>query len=144
MHLKLKQPVSEVQFALAQAAWAAFRAPTPESWAAFLRYETSALPFLRPAILRHLEEYPAPRTGLTRTEAFILEMVYTGACHADGAVPFVRREGGSAFMGDWSFWRILDALTHGAAPFLTGMRFPLSRPHSAKRTAPPISAANSS
>jgi len=60
MHLKLKRPVTKLQFALAQGAWNAFRSETPQDWTAFLRYETSALPFLRPAILRHMEEFPAP------------------------------------------------------------------------------------
>jgi len=124
MHLKLKQPVSAMQFTLAQAAWAAFRSPTPEGWAAFLRYETSALPFLRAAILRHLEEFPAPVSGLTRTERFILEMVYTGACTPVALFHFFEEEEEAPFMGDWSFWRILDALAHGAAPFLAGMRLP--------------------
>ena len=128
MHLKLKQPVSAVQFTLAQAAWAAFRSPTPESWAAFLRYETSALPFLRSAILRHLEELPAPVSGLTRTERFILEMIYTGACTPVALFHFFEEEEEAPFMGDWSFWRILDALAHGAAPFLTGMRLPYFSP----------------
>lgn len=128
MHLKLKQPVTAMQFTLAQAAWAAFRAPTPERWAAFLRYETSALPFLRSAILRHLDELPAPGSGLTRTERFILEMIYTGACTPVALFHFFEEEEEAPFMGDWSFWRILDALASGAAPFITGMRVPYFSP----------------
>jgi hypothetical protein len=128
MHLKLKQPIRAAQFTLAQAAWAAFRGPTPERWAAFLRYETSALPFLRAAILRHLEELPAPVSGLTRTERFILEMIYTGACTPVALFHFFEDDEAAPFMGDWSFWRILDALAHGAAPFLTGMRLPYFSP----------------
>lgn len=119
-HLKLRKPVSEMQYALSQGAWAAFRAPSPETWASFLRYDTSALPFLRPAILRHMEEYPAPGTGLTRTEAFILEMIYTGHVTPVAIFHLFEENEEAAFMGDWSFWRILDALGEGAAPFITG------------------------
>ena len=127
-HLKLKQPVAELQYGLAQAAWAAFRETSPQSWAALLRYDTAALPFLRSAILRHLEEYPAPVTGLTRTEAFILEMIYTGTA-TPLALFHVFEEGEEApFMGDWSFWRILDALAQGAAPFITGLALPSFSP----------------
>ena len=93
-----------------------------------LRYETCALPFLRYAILRHLEELPAPISGLTRTERFILEMIYTGACTPVALFHFFEEEEEAPFMGDWSFWRILDALAHGAAPFLTGMRLPYFSP----------------
>lgn len=122
MHLKLKQPLSELQFALAEAAWTAFRSSTPESWVALLRYDTSTLPFLRPAILRHLEEYPAPGTGLTRTERFILEMIYTGAATPLALFQLFEENEEAPFMGDWSFWRILDGLSAGAAPFVTGVR----------------------
>jgi hypothetical protein len=119
-HLKLRKPVTEMQYALAQGAWSAFRAPSPESWASFLRYETSALPFLKPAILRYMEEFPAPGTGLTRTEAFILEMIYTGHVTPVAIFHLFEENEEAAFMGDWSFWRILDALGEGAAPFITG------------------------
>lgn len=122
MHLKLKRPISELQYGLAQAAWTAFRSETPQGWAALLRYDTSALPFLRPAILRHLEEFPAPVSGLTRTEAFILEMVYTGHSTPVGIFALFEDEEEAPFMGDWSFWRILDSLAGGAAPFLTGFQ----------------------
>lgn len=122
MHLKLKRPVSELQFGLAQAAWAAFRSPTPESWVSLLSYDTSALPFLRSAILRHLDEYPAPRSGLTRTETFILDMIYTGTATPVALFHFFEENEEAPFMGDWSFWRILDQLSAGAAPFVTGMR----------------------
>ena len=121
-HLKLKRPVSAFQYALAQGAWAAFRNPTPESWASFLRYDTSALPFLRPAILRHMEEFPAPHSGLTRTEAFILDMIYTGNCTPLAIFHLFEEDEEAPFMGDWSFWRILDSLAEGAAPFVTGFR----------------------
>ncbi len=121
-HLKLKRPVSPLQFALAQSAWSAFRSSTPEAWSALLHYDTAALPFLRPAILRHMEEFPAPASGLTRTEAFILEMVYTGHVAPMRIFQLFQEEEEAAFMGDWSFWRILDDLAYGAAPLITGLR----------------------
>ena len=127
-HLKLKQQVSEMQYALSQAAWDAFRSATPEAWVALLRYDTSAMPFLRPAILRHMEEYPAPATGLTRTERFILEMIYTGICTPLALFHLFGENEEAPFMGDWSFWRILDSLAQGAAPFVTGLRFPAFSP----------------
>jgi hypothetical protein len=115
-----------MQFALSQAAWGAFRSPTPESWAALLRYDTAALPFLRPAILRHLEEYPAPVTGLTRTERFILEMVYTGIATPMALFHLFAENEEAAFMGDWSFYRVLEDLAFASEPLVRGLpdRFP--------------------
>jgi hypothetical protein len=123
MHRKLKRPVRPAQYSLAQAAWDAFRAPTPERWSSLLSYDTAALPFLRPAILRHMEEYPAPASGLTRTEAFILEMVYTGIASPLRIFQLFQEEEEAVFMGDWSFWRILDDLAYGAAPLVTGLQY---------------------
>ena len=128
-HLKLKQPVSEAQFQLAQSAWAAFRSATPESWAALMRYDTSALPFLRPAIMRQLEELPDAHTGLTRTETFILTMIQEGARTPAELFAHFEEHEEAPFMGDWVFWRILDALAAGAAPFVAGLRLKQFSPH---------------
>jgi hypothetical protein len=121
MHLKLKQPVSAAQLDLAQAAWAAFCAPSPERWAALLRYDTTPLPFLRSAILRQLEEFPG-LSGLSRTEAFILRSVRRGI--ADPATLFAAYQDAeeARFMGDWSFYALLDSLASGAAPFIAGLK----------------------
>lgn len=129
MHLKLKQPVSGVQFYLARAAWAAFRAETPTAWAGLLRYDTSAIPFLRAAISRHLEEFPHPVTGLTRTETFILNMVHEGVRTPGDLFTQFEEYEEAPFMGDWVFWRILDALAVGAAPFISGLHVRGFSPH---------------
>ncbi len=121
MHLKLKKPVSEAQFMLAQAAWAAFRASTPENWAALLRYNTSALPFLRAAVMRQLEELPSVANGLTRTEMFILKAIQQGVNTPAHLFTAFQECEEAAFMGDWSFFRILDGLCAGAAPFVSGL-----------------------
>ena len=121
-HLKLKQPLSQAQLGLAQAAWGAFCAPSPERWAALLRYDTSPLPFLRAAVLRHLEELPCAANGLSRTESFILHCIQSGV--NDPATLFAAFQDNeeTPFMGDWSFYAILDTLAGGAAPFITGLR----------------------
>lgn len=128
MHLKLKRPISEMQFHLAQAAWNAFRAPAPIEWATLLHYDTSALPFLRHAILRHMEEMPSADNGLTRTERFILDRIYEGHQTPLAIFQLFGEDEEAPFMGDWSFWRILDGLSSGAAPFIAGLRpIPFSR-----------------
>lgn len=121
MHLKLKKSVADAQFELAQGAWAAFRSPTPESWAALLRYDTSAMPFLRAAIMRQLEELPSISNGLTRTEMFILNAIQEGINTPAQLFTAFQESEEAAFMGDWSFFRILDELCAGAAPFVAGL-----------------------
>jgi hypothetical protein len=121
-HLKLKQPVSETQLALGQAAWDAFRSPSPERWAALLRYDTAPLPFLRAAILRHLDEYPGAANGLTRTESLVLTAVQAGVRTPLELFAYFQENEEMPFMGDWSFFSILDALAGGAAPLMIGLR----------------------
>ncbi len=72
--VETRQPVSTPHYDLAQRAWHAFREPTPEALDALLRDDTSALPYLAPAITRFLQEYPSTRDGLSRTERRLLEL----------------------------------------------------------------------
>jgi len=72
--LPTRRPVTDAQYALAERAWTAFRAPTPEPLDHFRRTDTSALPFLAPALERFLQEYPWTRDGLSRTERHLLQL----------------------------------------------------------------------
>lgn len=122
MHLKLKQPVNEGHLSLAHAAWSAFRDPSPERWVALLRYDTSPLPFLRASILRHLEEFPGAANGLSRSETFILRHIRLGVAAPMDLYAAFQDSEETPFMGDWSFFAILDSLASGAAPFVFGLK----------------------
>jgi hypothetical protein len=121
-HLKLKQPLGAAQLALGRIAWSAFRAPSPERWAALLRYDTAPLPFLRAAIMRHLEEFPAAGSGLSRTERFVLASIQAGTRTPHELFASFQESEEAPFMGDWSFFAVLDSLAGGAAPFMIGLR----------------------
>ncbi len=70
-----RSPVSETQFALASAAWNAFTSSVPTDIELFLARDTSALPFLAPALRRHLEQLPSVENGLSRTEQQALSVL---------------------------------------------------------------------
>ena len=70
--------VTPAQLALAAEAWDTFREQDAERLRAFLRRDTSALPFLAPALERYLEERPAPEDGLTRSERRLLAQLKSG------------------------------------------------------------------
>lgn len=116
--------VTAAQLALAVAAWAAFRAPTPEPLAGLLALDTSALPELAPAIARLLEELPAPTTGLGRTERLILAALAAGSCSADTLFAQTNAADEPHFLGDWPFFVRLDALAAEPMPMLTGLPGP--------------------
>lgn len=76
--LGTRQQVTVEQLQLGQAAWEAFTAPDPLPLDQLARGDTSALAFLAGALRRFLQEYPATRNGLPRTEQQILTALTTG------------------------------------------------------------------
>ena len=71
--LREERSITPAQLELASRAWSAFREPTHESLQKLLREDLDDLPWLRMALLRLLEEYPACNDGLSRTERQLLE-----------------------------------------------------------------------
>ncbi|ODS00919.1 hypothetical protein AUC68_13395 [Methyloceanibacter methanicus] len=115
------RPVTQTQLDLAVRAWAAFRQPTPEAWAHLLKEDLSALPFLRGAVVRMLEEFPGP-DGLSRTERQMLACLQakTGLS-AVALFGTAQKMEEADFMGDWSFWRTLDELALAPTPLVAGL-----------------------
>lgn len=119
-HLHLMEPVTEAHLSLGRRAWAAFRAPSPEPWVALLNQRTHALPFLRPAILRLLDELPDRHSGLSRTEMTILQLIADGVRTPREIYRAYTEMEEAFFMGDWSFYYGLDQLAAGGAPLIAG------------------------
>lgn len=111
-------PVSDRQLIRGHAGWAAFRSPDPRRIPAFLEEDTSPLPFLAPALRRHLEEFPSTADGLSRTERQALAAVEGGATTPGEVFRAAQDMEEHRFMGDWSFWRVLDGLLVGPRPLL--------------------------
>jgi len=114
------QPVTQAQLDLAKRAWMALRQPTPEAWAALLVEDTAALPFLRSAVTRMLEELPGV-DGLSRTERQMLATIEAGSVTALALFIAVQKQEDAEFMGDWSFWRLLDQLALADEPLVAGL-----------------------
>lgn len=121
------QPVNQAQLDLAKRAWGAFRQKTPEAWAQLLGEDMSALPFLKLTALRTLEELPGT-DGLSRTERQMLGTIESGSITALELFVSVQRLEDAEFMGDWSFWRLLDSLALAEEPLIAGLEeAPLQR-----------------
>lgn len=119
---ELEQEASLDQRVLARAAWTAYRQPQPQLWAALFDADLSALPHLKAAIVRSIQDLPAPGTGLSRTEAQILLSVSKGADAPHILFRVVQQLEQAAFMGDLSFWRWLDGLAFAPHPLIAGVR----------------------
>ena len=107
-------PARQDTLAAAVSAWAALRHPDPSALAAVAGADLPGLPFLRPALLRLLEELPGPGDGLSGTERWALRAVAAGA--ATPAAAFLAEQDLEAapFLGDAWFFRALASL--GAGP----------------------------
>ena len=113
-----EKPVTDVQLQLASTAWQAFRADSPLPWHDLLSMDTRALPFLKGAVVRLLEEYPSFKNGLSRTASQALRIIAEGKITAMEA--FVRNQTMEerVYLGDVSFWVVLRALLNAEPPLL--------------------------
>lgn len=113
--------VTAADLDLASGVWADLAAPTPERIATRLARTDPPLPFLAPALLRFLEELPAPGSGLGRSEHTLLAAIAHGATRPDTLFHQLIAEEEAAFMGDWSFFRLLDDLAVCEVPLIAGL-----------------------
>lgn len=117
--LQFEQPVTKSQLSLARRSWTAFRSPTPEKWSALLITDISALPFLEGTILRLLEEYPDCSNGLSRTAQQALNIISEGEKRPGKVFALYQETEDRRFLGDSSFWAILNELLGSKPPLLT-------------------------
>jgi len=113
-----EEPITANHLLLASQAWAAFRSPTPEKWHDLLRTDTSVLPFLQGAVTRLLEEYPHCSDGLTRTARQALAIIAGGEIRPGKVFHQYQQTEDRRFLGDLSFWVILDELLGSDPPLL--------------------------
>ena len=94
-------------------AWAALQSAEPTVLAEWATHANAHLPFLAPALLRLLEELPAPADGLSRTERAALETIAAGARTPPASFVAVQRLEEAPFLGDTWFYRALSQLGQG-------------------------------
>ncbi len=117
--LEFEQPINRQHLQLATKAWAAFRSSNPEKWAELLNDDTSALPFLQGTILRLLEQYPSTLNGLSRTAHKALELIYHTQKRPEEIFQLYQQTEERRFLGDLSFWMILNDFLQSAPPLIT-------------------------
>lgn len=107
--------VTDAQFGLAQMGWDAFCSPDPRHLEKVMESDTSSLPFLKNALHRHLEQFPALQNGLSRTEHEALSILRErGTMSAVQLFFAVQRSEELLFMGDTSFYRLLIGMASAA------------------------------
>lgn len=111
-------PVTADMLALARQGWAAFCADTPQALSTFVTTDLGPLPFLKAALMRHLQDYPSHDTGLTRTETQLLTLIAKGITKPDEVFLQNMALETCLFIGDWSTFSTLNFLI--AAQLLKG------------------------
>ena len=118
--LPLRRPITAEQIAIGAKAWDLFRGPDPTPLLEWMNHQDlSILPFLKGALLRHMDDFPALVNGLSRSESQILTAILAG--HSTSADIFVATQSMEEriFMGDWTFWSIVRRMTAAPSPLVT-------------------------
>ncbi len=114
-----EEPITPDQIALASETWQAFCADSPIQLAALLLMDLSPLPFLEEAILRLLEEYPSYQNGLSRTALQALTIIAEGEALPQPTFAQNQTLEERVFLGDLSFWIILNEMIECTPALLT-------------------------
>ena len=116
--------ITEEQIQLGSAAWKAYCGDDPGKLEAFsdLRPEGRsylALPYLGRAMHRLFEEFPSTENGLSRCERQILEVLSEGDRSPEQTFIQASTREEDIWLGDWSFWTMVQRLNAGQHPLLT-------------------------
>ncbi|MDJ0655544.1 MAG: hypothetical protein QNJ40_15380 [Xanthomonadales bacterium] len=100
--------------------WRVFRSADPTEFGQWAGVGIDNLPFMGTGLLRLAQEYPAHDTGLTRTQAQILQVLADAPQKPGPLFQASSAMEQQAFMGDWSFWCQVEALSAVSEPALLG------------------------
>jgi hypothetical protein len=115
-----ERPVTPAQMDTAARAWAAYTADDPLAVWAVVESNTPDLPFLAPALRRHLQELPWTGDGLSLTERLSLQAVAEGADTPSAVFRRLQHElEPLPFLGDLLHRAILHRLAAAPDPALT-------------------------
>jgi hypothetical protein len=112
-------PVTAQHLKLARDGWQAFRSPDPHELLSFLNRSLDVLPFLKAALVRHMQEYPWVINGLTRMERQLLKLVGSGVCEPQKLFQQSMALETVYFMGDWTVFSQVATLCSGKTPLIS-------------------------
>ncbi len=112
-----RKDVTEEQTAFGAEVWKALTAESPKALADMVKAGTSAVPTMREALDRHLDELPSTRHGLSLTETLSLRILAEKSRIKAGAMfgQLTLRYEPLPYLGDLMYWYELDRLVRGGA-----------------------------
>jgi hypothetical protein len=118
--LPRRRTATAAAFKSARRAWERFTSPSPADLLAASREDAIGFPFLRAALQRLCEEYPAKGDGLSRSQRHALEAVAQGPAANEELFTRSQAREEAGFLSDATFAKILDDLRDERAPLLAG------------------------
>jgi hypothetical protein len=100
-------------------AWEAFTKDSPDDLTSAASQTYIGLPFLRDALKRLCEEYPAAESGLSRTQKQLVEACAQGARRREDLFRRSQAKEEAAFLGDTVCYAQIDELAAEPAPLLS-------------------------
>jgi len=114
-----RRQVTERELGLAGQAWAAYCSTDPHDIVRLIEGDTSALPFLKNALVLHLARFPSVSNGLGRIENTALELISRGAIDFKSLFPRFAKGEPVYGLGDSQFWNELKRLAEVGTPLIT-------------------------
>jgi hypothetical protein len=113
-----RHEITAAEFELAASAWQAYCSPDPEDVERLLNEDTSALPYLRDALFRHLERFPSVRNGLGRVENRALQLIADGRDTFKSLFPAFWNAESEYGIGDTSLWNYIKRIGNAGEPLI--------------------------
>ena len=113
-----RHEVSAEENRLATDAWQAYCSPDPTAIEKLLATDTSAMPFLKPALQLHLQRFPFVRNGLGRIQNRGLEFIHGGMEKFVDLFPRFGKAEPVYGLGDTQFWNALRRMSDARKPLL--------------------------
>ncbi|HEY1882636.1 MAG TPA: DUF1835 domain-containing protein [Candidatus Cybelea sp.] len=118
--LPKRRTATEAIFRSARRSWERFISPTPDGLLAAAGEDAIGLPYLRAALRRMCEEYPATRDGLSRSQRQALYAIAQGPAANDELFARSQAREEATFMSKRAFAMMLDDLRAGEGALYEG------------------------
>ena len=113
-----RHEITAAEFQVAAEAWRAYCSPDPEDIESLLSNDTSALPYLRDALFRHLARFPSVRNGLGRVENRALQLIADGRTTFGSLFPACWKAESEYGLGDAGLWDSMKRMAEAKEPLI--------------------------
>jgi hypothetical protein len=113
-----RRPIGAADFAFGDKVWKAITAPSPLDLLAIAKAGTPPIAPMARALMRHLQDLPSTKNGLSLTQQLALETIAEhGPAEARALFhPYAREKEPLPFLGDIMFWDVLRELADAQTP----------------------------